>query len=178
MPHQLRPVTSPSMTRGASLLKWSFVFIILTGCASSSLEDTRPQDETNKSYKPASNNLTGSSEPAPRLPPTPENCSDHSQLGSVVCPENQQCHELSKECLKCDFNCTCVYGQEVNVTCRPRVSCKGKQEITVPMICRYCYQTSHWEHTCLGNNQCRAVHSPRETFTSWVNLFQDTWQIL
>ncbi|KAG0719605.1 TM2 domain-containing protein almondex [Chionoecetes opilio] len=215
MARQPRPATSPSMRSpsGASLVKWSCcVFIILTGCASSSLDDSRPQEET-KSYnnKSANNNLTGSSQPAPRLPSTPENCSDRSHLGSLDCKDDLQCHELSKECLKCDFNCTCVYGQEVNVTCRPKRTCKvrhmqplestitlaigrqvyaacgllrslddgfdssslGKQEVTVPMICRYCYQTSHWEHTCLGNNQCRAVHSPREMFTSNCTVNSD-----
>lgn len=168
------PAASLGMPRGASLLRWtSCVFIILTGCASSSLDDTRSQGETNKSYKSASNNLTGSSQPLPRLPPTPENCSDHSQLGPFDCPENLPCHALSKDCLKCDFNCTCVYGQEVSVTCRPKRSCEGKQEITVQMVCRYCYQTAHWEHTCHGNDQCHAVHSPRETFTSNCTVNSD-----
>lgn len=174
MTHHRPATTSPTMTRGASLLKWSCcVVIILTGCASSSLDDTRQPEETSKSYKSANNNLTGPSQPVPRLPPPPENCSDHSQLGSSDCPEDLQCHELSKECLKCEFNCSCVYGQEVNVTCRPKKSCIGKREFTVQMVCRYCYQTAHWEHTCLGINQCRAVHSPRETFTSNCTVNSD-----
>ena len=37
-----------------------------------------------------------------------------------VCPMNLSCSELSPLCITCDFNTSCKYGMETNVTCTPR----------------------------------------------------------
>lgn len=108
------------------------------------------------------------------MPSTLVECSDHSGHGIHKCLPSLPCNKLAKECLKCDFNCTCVYGQEVSVTCKAKKktsSCEG--DFIEKMTCRYCYQTASWEHTCEGNEQCQAVNSPREMFTSNCTVKSD-----
>ena len=40
-------------------------------------------------------------------------------LVNITCPMNQSCTSLPKECLECDFDVNCTYGEETNVTCQP-----------------------------------------------------------
>ncbi|XP_042882449.1 TM2 domain-containing protein almondex-like [Penaeus japonicus] len=106
----------------------------------------------------------------------PENCTDNSKKSSHDCSVHDlPCDKLSKECLQCDFNCTCAYGQEVSVTCRPKpgIFCGENKEFTVQMLCRYCYQTAPWEHTCTGTEECSAINSPREMFISNCTVKSD-----
>lgn len=167
------------MTEGYPIVKWGCLLfcVILTGCVSDSPQrESKPQGtESNKNATSPVNRLTGPTPSTPRPIALPGNCSDHSRV-SRDCPSTLQCDKLGRECLECDFNCTCIYGQEVNVTCHPKKdydSCEGKKEFTVQMMCRYCYQTASWEHTCLGTDQCDAVSSPREEFTSNCTVKSD-----
>ncbi|XP_069985907.1 TM2 domain-containing protein almondex-like [Penaeus vannamei] len=135
-----------------------------------SVSDSLPKDEKDLLVAESSKNSTSSGNTIPTIPSvttsTPENCTDNSKKSSHDCFVDSPCDKLSKECLQCDFNCTCVYGQEVSVTCRPKPGsfCWENKEITLKMLCRYCYQTASWEHTCTGTEECLAIKSPREMF--------------
>ena len=43
------------------------------------------------------------------------------------CPSDMSCSALPADCVQCDFNCTCVYGQRLNVTCKPRPKVQCQQ---------------------------------------------------
>ncbi|XP_045616612.1 TM2 domain-containing protein almondex [Procambarus clarkii] len=168
------------MSEGSALIQWCCLLfcVILSGCVSDSpLREPKPQvTESNKNMSSPGNNLTGPAPATSRPPTMPENCSDRSSWrGQRDCPSTSPCHMLGRECLDCNFNCTCIYGQEVNVTCQPKKEyiCEGKKEFRLAMVCRYCYQTASWEHSCLGTDQCLAVTSPRETFTSNCTVKSD-----
>ncbi|KAI1301584.1 TM2 domain-containing protein 3 [Halotydeus destructor] len=87
--------------------------------------------------------------------------------------EDLECSKLAADCLKCNYNYTCVYGERVNVTCEanPSFGCSGPKSFTVEHTCSFCYQLRkenyycHINTTCRGNNryvtQCttrRKVH--------------------
>lgn len=120
---------------------------------------------------------------APEPPQSrPETCndttSDDTKCQDCEEKDNLSMETLGRECLNCSFNCNCVYGQLVNVTCSSKVQCQQKQpnlqaDITVEMICRYCYQTAEWEHSCPGTDNCKAVSSPREKFISNCTVNRD-----
>lgn len=108
----------------------------------------------------------------------------HDTKSDAKCQDCEEKDDLSmetlgKDCLKCNFSCNCVYGQLVNVTCGPKEQCHQKQpnlkakNITVEMVCRYCYQTAEWEHTCTGTDNCKAVSSPRERHKSNCTVIRD-----
>lgn len=82
------------------------------------------------------------------------------------CPSLLQCDKLGGECIQCVFNKSCVYGDTVNVTCKPKdeIICSGNRNFTRSMVCRYCYQTEPWEHVCSTYSSCRVVSSPRERY--------------
>ena len=77
------------------------------------------------------------------------------------CPTSLECSELPAHCLSCTFNETCVYGRPYNVTCTTTTDCIGEKVLEKTMVCRYCYQTEHWEHTCIQKANCNSVASPR-----------------
>lgn len=133
--------------------------------------------ETAKNATSADNMPTGHPLTTTKPQPVPENCSDQTPVRLRECQSySGECHKLRRECLQCSFNCSCVYGHKVNVTCRPweGVECKGgKDRWNVEMICQYCYQTEPWQYTCQGTDQCVAVSSPRETFTSNCTVSHD-----
>ncbi|GLH07021.1 TM2 domain-containing protein almondex [Gryllus bimaculatus] len=107
-----------------------------------------------------SDRLTGSSQPGP------------IDYALKDCPTGVECSKLGGACLNCSFNKTCVYGSKINVTCRPKqhVNCTTdgvysekalQNSFERELICRYCYQTEHWEHTCVYKANCNSVASPR-----------------
>ncbi|XP_047494910.1 TM2 domain-containing protein almondex-like [Penaeus chinensis] len=144
-----------------------------------SVSDSPQKDEKDLLVAESSKNFTSPGNTITVTPSvttsTPENCTDNSKKSSHDCSVDLPCDKLSKECLQCDFNCTCVYGQEVSVTCRPKPGsfCWESKEITVQMLCRYCYQTASWEHTCTGTEDCLAIKSPREMFRSNCTVKSD-----
>ncbi|CAL4119608.1 unnamed protein product [Meganyctiphanes norvegica] len=137
---------------------------ILHGLADGVSESPQIPTEFDKNVTSHTNILTPTTT-APELPLPPETCDDTTSNGKY----NER---DSKVCLKCDFNCSCVYGQLVNVTCWYKEQCLQKhptlqpENITDEMICRYCYQTAEWEHSCPGTENCKAVSSPRERYIS------------
>ncbi|CAH1164729.1 unnamed protein product [Phaedon cochleariae] len=83
------------------------------------------------------------------------------------CPSNLDCKVLDEPCIECELNPKCRYGELVNTTCHTKSqvnNCKGPRNFTRSFICRYCYQTDHWEHTCQQMTNCDSVASPRNYY--------------
>ncbi|XP_034241530.1 TM2 domain-containing protein almondex-like [Thrips palmi] len=78
-----------------------------------------------------------------------------------ACPTDKECSDLPGHCYNCDINETCVYGKTYNVTCTAKPACSGATTVEKTMICRFCYQTEHWEHTCIQKASCDSVASPK-----------------
>ncbi|ELT96694.1 hypothetical protein CAPTEDRAFT_38939, partial [Capitella teleta] len=79
------------------------------------------------------------------------------------CPCGVPCSSLPAVCLQCDYTASCVYGAATNITCRPReyVDCEGPETVQRSFSCRFCYQTSPWEHDCAtSKTECRVIHAP------------------
>lgn len=98
------------------------------------------------------------------------------QSDSVLkCPLNTECKNLPVQCLECELNETCVYGREMTTMCRtkPQVKCQGAKEFQQKYLCRYCYQTEHWEHTCELKATCESVASPRDIYITNCTVGSD-----
>ncbi|XP_033211095.1 TM2 domain-containing protein almondex [Belonocnema kinseyi] len=91
------------------------------------------------------------------------------------CPTGTSCSELGGECLKCELNLNCVYGvsYKVNCTVLDQVDCIGDQSFEKTFICRYCYQTEHWEHQCHQKNACSSVASPPQYYRTNCTVNSD-----
>ncbi|XP_014209475.1 TM2 domain-containing protein almondex isoform X2 [Copidosoma floridanum] len=83
-----------------------------------------------------------------------------------LCPAGTQCSELSVECLNCTLDFNCVYGSVYEAQCSviDQVDCKGEIKFKKQYICRYCYQTEHWEHDCYLKNSCSSFASPQQYY--------------
>ncbi|XP_031627893.1 TM2 domain-containing protein almondex [Contarinia nasturtii] len=89
--------------------------------------------------------------------------SSPSQTELSSCPNSgeTECKQLPFPCIKCSFNLSCTYGKEYTVTCQvisQSVVCTGPKEFQRTMICRYCWQTEHWEHTCGLKDGCNSAN--------------------
>ena len=42
-----------------------------------------------------------------------------SSLRDFECPDGLKCRDLGASCIRCDFNDSCTYGQDVEVQCTP-----------------------------------------------------------
>lgn len=84
------------------------------------------------------------------------------------CPENLSCEELPAECITCQFDFSCVYGQTLNVTCKAKstVKCMGLRHFERSMTCQYCYQTSSEEHSCSKIGHCNSAANPVQRYRS------------
>lgn len=89
------------------------------------------------------------------------------------CPTGVECNKLGDPCITCVFNESCVYGSHVKVPCTAQVDCLGEKEFELDMICRYCYQTDHWEHTCILKGGCNSVSSPRSYYRTNCTVKSD-----
>ena len=83
-----------------------------------------------------------------------------------LCSRGIACSELSGDCLKCSFNLNCVYGASYVANCSvlEQIDCVGEQNFQRKYVCRYCYQTEHWEHECQQKNSCSSVASPQQYY--------------
>ncbi|KAL3287588.1 hypothetical protein HHI36_002054 [Cryptolaemus montrouzieri] len=86
----------------------------------------------------------------------------------LYCPSDISCKDLEASCLDCQLNFNCRYGETINTTCSPKpvVQCEGERVFQKSYICRYCYQTEHWEHSCELKANCNSVASPRVYYTT------------
>ncbi|KAG8229742.1 hypothetical protein J437_LFUL007917 [Ladona fulva] len=132
------------MNTKANLLAFILIYIISASCEETTIEEDEAEIKVNKER-------INSSETS-----IPVTNTDESN-----CPSGLECHKLGDNCISCDYNYTCVYGEKVNVTCQAISNCIGNKKFQVPMICRYCYQTEHWEHKCILKANCDSVASPR-----------------
>lgn len=85
----------------------------------------------------------------------------HTIKDEKVCPSEKECSDLPGHCYICNMDDTCIYGRAYNVTCTPRSACKGVTTVEKTVVCRFCYQTEHWEHTCIQKANCNSVASPK-----------------
>ncbi|XP_058805995.1 TM2 domain-containing protein almondex [Phymastichus coffea] len=94
---------------------------------------------------------------------------------SNICPAGNFCSKLSAECLLCTLNHKCNYGvtYQANCTVLKQIDCVGDTNFAKPYICRYCYQTDHWEHDCLQKNSCSSVASPQQYYRTNCTVKSD-----
>ncbi|XP_055908496.1 TM2 domain-containing protein almondex [Eupeodes corollae] len=84
---------------------------------------------------------------------------------SSACPIAVPCNSLTFPCIECIYNSSCIYGKDNNVTCSAvsHVQCLGERTFTKQMNCRYCYQTEHWQHSCLLRGNCNSIDKSYKT---------------
>ncbi|KAJ6640239.1 TM2 domain-containing protein almondex, partial [Pseudolycoriella hygida] len=96
------------------------------------------------------------------------------QLSDIsLCSIGVNCNELPAACITCQFNYSCIYGQMQSVTCdaRPNVQCHGEREFKRSLLCRYCWQTESWEHSCVLKDNCNSINAYYFTNCSvWSDL--------
>lgn len=85
----------------------------------------------------------------------------HSMKDEKACPTDKDCGDLPGQCYTCNITESCIYGRTYNVTCTARHACTGVATVQKTMVCRFCYQTEHWEHTCIQKANCNSVASPK-----------------
>ncbi|XP_044747231.1 TM2 domain-containing protein almondex [Coccinella septempunctata] len=93
----------------------------------------------------------------------------------LTCPSDVACKDLEVPCLDCYVKYNCEYGSLLNATCtaKPVVKCIGERKFQRPYICRYCYQTDHWEHSCELKANCNSVASPKVYYTTNCTVHKD-----
>jgi len=81
-------------------------------------------------------------------------------LDLSFCPINIDCKTLPVSCIKCNLNISCIYGNELLVSCEAlqTVQCSGDREFKRTMTCRYCWQTEQWEHSCIQKDNCNSAN--------------------
>ncbi|KAL0123720.1 hypothetical protein PUN28_005905 [Cardiocondyla obscurior] len=96
-------------------------------------------------------------------------------FGDDQCPSGIPCTELGAECLRCGLNPNCKYGAiyEANCSVMEHVDCIGEQTFLKKYMCRYCYQTDHWEHQCQQKNSCSSVASPQQYYRTNCTVKDD-----
>nr|XP_023022484.1 TM2 domain-containing protein almondex [Leptinotarsa decemlineata] len=98
-------------------------------------------------------------------------------VGDLIlrCPSNTLCEDLNEPCIKCELSNKCRYGALVNTTCRvaAQVNCRGPTQFERTFICRYCYQTDHWEHSCNLLANCNSVAAPRALYITNCTVKDD-----
>ncbi|XP_078038075.1 TM2 domain-containing protein almondex-like isoform X1 [Augochlora pura] len=101
--------------------------------------------------------------------------SSKNEETSGLCQSGTLCLKLSGECLNCNLNPNCVYGTVyiTNCTVIDQINCIGKRNFQREYICRYCYQTEHWEHYCQQKNSCSSVASPRQYYRTNCTVNRD-----
>lgn len=82
------------------------------------------------------------------------------QMSQCSDTANTSCSELQFPCIRCLYNYTCHYGQDVFVNCSAlyHVECQGSRWFLHQMNCRYCYQTEIWQQNCVQKGNCNAVN--------------------
>ncbi|XP_025267730.1 TM2 domain-containing protein almondex-like [Camponotus floridanus] len=106
---------------------------------------------------------------------TPAYSSKKEELTGLCGPSGIPCIELSGECLKCIFNYSCVYGAVYDAQCSvmEHGDCIRKKTFQKKYMCRYCYQTDHWEHQCHQKNSCSSVASPQQYYRTNCTVNDD-----
>ncbi|XP_069691940.1 TM2 domain-containing protein almondex [Periplaneta americana] len=105
----------------------------------------------------------------------PDSTPAHSNVVSQNCPSDIECYKLGGQCIRCLFNESCIYGSPINVTCDPppTVNCTGERTFIRTALCRYCYQTEPWEHSCEYSAKCLSITSPRSYYSTNCTVKSD-----
>ncbi|KAJ8679064.1 hypothetical protein QAD02_014851 [Eretmocerus hayati] len=92
-----------------------------------------------------------------------------------LCPAGISCSKLRIECLNCTLKQDCIYGTPYVANCSvpSHIDCIGASEFVKPYICRYCYQTEHWEHECHQKNNCVSFASPQSYYRANCTVKND-----
>lgn len=95
------------------------------------------------------------------------------------CPRNTLCSELSSDCITCCFNYSCIYGDEIYVSCwvNNTIICQGNElgskYFNRSMKCQYCYQADPADYDCTKSTSCRANGAIAQTYTSKCKVKDD-----
>ncbi|XP_017781433.1 PREDICTED: TM2 domain-containing protein almondex [Nicrophorus vespilloides] len=91
-----------------------------------------------------------------------------SQDSVYTCPQDRDCDTLSPRCMNCNLNYSCIYGEELVTKCSifKHIKCRGDDIFEKKMICRYCFQTEPWEHSCDLKANCNSIATTRSPYTT------------
>ncbi|CAG2109911.1 unnamed protein product [Medioppia subpectinata] len=69
---------------------------------------------------------------------------------------NGNCHELNDNCIECKVNYSCVYGQQLDLNCRPieGIACIGETNFTRRHLSAFCYQLPQHLYNWSPNSSC------------------------
>ncbi|XP_015780492.1 PREDICTED: TM2 domain-containing protein 3-like [Acropora digitifera] len=93
-----------------------------------------------------------------------------TSIADVECPDGVKCSDLGASCINCALNKlknSCVYGDNVDVECKPissKINCTGVRNFSRTFNCRFCYQTDPKEHSCNKQSDCKVITSPRQRY--------------
>jgi hypothetical protein len=89
------------------------------------------------------------------------------RYNGIGCERVTDC-TLYAGCMNCSFPKNCNYGTVVNVTCTSNIHCANNHSIRRETICRYCYQTEHWEYDCGSPTNCSVSAAPPRSLQTTV----------
>lgn len=107
---------------------------------------------------------------------TRNNSTLQTNLPYLECPDSVPCSHLGGSCIQCDFNYSCIYGEEVKAECKPissTIKCTGPQIFNKTFNCRYCYQSHPKNYNCQKQSGCQVVSSPRERYQTNCTVKDD-----
>ncbi|GAB1605014.1 TM2 domain-containing protein 3-like [Argonauta hians] len=136
-----------------------FLFILCRGDGSSASIDVQSSNRDGMS--------TPGTQPSTNLSKAPPDIgATDSYLN--LCPSLTLCQDLGPNCITCDFNSSCIYGQIYTVTCKAKqfINCTGPEKFVRELECRFCYQLDPSNYTCNSSTSCRVVAAPRQKYVS------------
>ncbi|XP_060063693.1 TM2 domain-containing protein 3-like [Ylistrum balloti] len=89
-----------------------------------------------------------------------------SRNQNEFCPDGVECHKLGAECIECNLNTNCQYGNKETAQCtvKSEINCTGKKTFNLQYECKYCYQLDPSLYTCNSSSTCTVVTAPSQTF--------------
>ena len=87
------------------------------------------------------------------------NCQEPIANLGEMCPSDLDCDKLGNECLSCQCNLDCQYGQSANATCTVpnNITCNGPKTFSRQYTCAFCYQSDDDKLHCNENIECDSV---------------------
>ncbi|XP_062516435.1 TM2 domain-containing protein 3-like [Corticium candelabrum] len=83
-------------------------------------------------------------------------------------PDGLECNRSPANCVKCQYNTSCMVGEQTTSLCSPLpdVDCIGNRTWHQPHICAYCFQLPINDYTCIKSTNCTVARSPSNTYTA------------
>lgn len=138
-------LNAPSLVRFKSKLVKILKLIIY----SSTVNENNMETNSGKEYQ----QKNSTNQDAFQIPQQPQQVPESEKsFEPNLCPSNLECSQLEFPCIKCNFNMTCLYGEESLASCevRQHIQCQGPRTFSHPFSCRYCFLTENWEMDCFG----------------------------